>query len=55
MKPISTQTRVASLLLALLTTSVILGATVIGMQATAESQPMLVVLERMTTRASAVQ
>lgn len=55
MKPISTQTRVASLLLALLTTSVIMGATVIGMQADAESQPMLLVLERMTTKASAVQ
>jgi hypothetical protein len=55
MKATSTQVRVTSLLLALLTTAVVLGGTVIGMQAGTESPPVLLVLDKATVRPSALQ
>jgi hypothetical protein len=55
MKTTSTQVRVTSLLLALLTTAVVLGGTVVGMQASAESQPVLLALEKATLKPSALQ
>jgi hypothetical protein len=55
MKTISTQARFTSLLLAVLTTFVVLGSTVAGMQASAESQPTLVVMEKVTIKPTAVQ
>ena len=55
MKTTSTQARVLSLALALVTTAVVLGSTVAGMQWSAESQPALVVMEKVTVKPTAVQ
>ena len=55
MKTISTEARLMSLALAVITSVVVLGSTVAGMQASAESQPMVVVLEKVTVKPSAVQ
>ncbi|MGZ8273381.1 MAG: hypothetical protein ACXWUM_05655, partial [Burkholderiaceae bacterium] len=55
MKTISTQARLMSLAMAVATTVVVLGSTVAGMQISAESQPMVVVLEKVTVKPSAVQ
>jgi hypothetical protein len=55
MKTISTQARLASLGLAVLTAVVVLGGTVAGMQASAESQPALVVMEKVTIKPTSVQ
>lgn len=55
MKTLSTQARLASLALALATTVVVLGSTVAGMQFSAESQPTLVVMEKVTIKPTAVQ
>ncbi|MGZ8274039.1 MAG: hypothetical protein ACXWUM_08990 [Burkholderiaceae bacterium] len=55
MKTISTQARLTSLAMAVATTVVVLGSTVAGMQISAESQPMVVVLEKVTVKPSAVQ
>ncbi len=43
MKTISTQARLMSLVMAVATTVVVLGSTVVGMQSSAESQPLVVV------------
>ena len=55
MKTISTQARLMSLVMAVVTTAVVLGSTVAGMQASAESQPMVVVLEKATIKPTSVQ
>ena len=55
MKTISTQARLMSLALAVVTSAVVLGSTVAGMQASAESQPTLVVMEKVTVKPPAVQ
>jgi len=55
MKTTSTQARLLSLVLALVTTAVVLGSTVAGMQWSAESQPALVVMEKVTVKPTAVQ
>jgi hypothetical protein len=55
MKTISTQARLMSLVMAVATTVVVLGSTVAGMQASAESQPLVVVLEKATVKPTAVQ
>ena len=55
MKTTSTQARLLSLALALITTAVVLGSTVAGMQWSAESQPALVVMEKVTIKPTAVQ
>jgi len=55
MKTISTQARLMSLALAIVATTVVLGSTVAGMQWSAESQPALVVMEKVTVKPSAVQ
>lgn len=55
MKTISTQARLTSLAMAVVTTVVVLGSTVAGMQISAESQPMVVVLEKVTVKPTAVQ
>jgi hypothetical protein len=55
MKTISTQARLMSLVLAVATTVVVLGSTVAGMQASAESQPLVVVLEKVTVKPTTVQ
>lgn len=55
MKTISLQARMASLVLALATTAVVLGSTVAGMQYSAESQPLVVVMEKVTIKPTAVQ
>jgi hypothetical protein len=55
MKTTSLQTRVASIILAAATTAVVLGSTVAGMQYSAEAQPALVVMEKVTVKPTAVQ
>jgi hypothetical protein len=55
MKTISTQARLMSLAMAFITTAVVLGSTVAGMQWSAESQPALVVMEKATVTPTAVQ
>jgi hypothetical protein len=55
MKTISTQARLMSLVMAVATTVVVLGSTVAGMQSSAESQPQLVVMEKVTIKPTAVQ
>jgi hypothetical protein len=55
MKTISTQARLMSLVLAVATTVVVLGSTVAGMQSSVESQPMVVVLDKVTIKPTAVQ
>ena len=55
MKTISTQARLLSLAMALITTTVVLGSTVAGMQWSAETQPALVVMEKVTVTPTAVQ
>jgi hypothetical protein len=55
MKTISTQARLTSLVLALATTVMVLGSTVAGMQWSAETQPALVVMEKVTIKPTAVQ
>ena len=55
MKTISTQARLMSLVMAVATTVLVLGSTVAGMQASAESQPMVVVLEKVTVKPTIVQ
>ena len=55
MKTISTQARLLSLAMALITTAVVLGSTVAGMQWSAESQPAVVVMEKVTVKPTAVQ
>ena len=55
MKTISTQARLMSLGLAVATTVVVLGSTVAGMQLSAESQPTLIVMEKVTIKPTAVQ
>ena len=51
MKTISTQARLLSLAMAVVTTAVVLGSTVAGMQWSAESQPALVVMEKVDHQA----
>ena len=51
MKTISTQARLLSLAMALVATTVVLGSTVAGMQWSAESQPALVVMEKVDRQA----
>jgi hypothetical protein len=55
MKTISTQARLTSLVLAVATAAVVIGSTVAGMQYSAESQPALVVMEKVTVKPTAVQ
>lgn len=55
MKTISTQARLISFAMALITTAVVLGSTIAGMQWSAESQPSLVVMEKVTVKPTAVQ
>lgn len=55
MKAISTQVRLTSLLLAVLTSATVLGATVAGMQAGGTDSYDVVVLEQVTVRPTAVQ
>ena len=55
MKTISAQARLTSLVLALTTTAVVLGSTVAGMQYSAESQPLVVVMEKVTIKPTVVQ
>lgn len=55
MKTISTQARLMSLGLAVVTSVVVLGSTVAGMQLSAESQPAVVVMEKVTVKPTAVQ
>lgn len=55
MKTISTQARLMSLALAAVTTAVVLGSTIAGMQASAESQPTLVVMDKVTIKPTSVQ
>ena len=55
MKTISTQARLMSLALAFVATAVVLGSTVAGMQWSAESQPLVVVMDKVTIKATAVQ
>jgi hypothetical protein len=55
MKAISTQMRLTSLLLAVLTSATVLGATVAGMQAGSPSEPALVVLEKVTVKPTMLQ
>jgi hypothetical protein len=55
MKTISTQARLMSLVMAVATTVVVLGSTVAGMQMSAESQPLVVVLDKVTVKPTAVQ
>ena len=54
-KTISTQARLMSFAMALITTAVVLGSTVAGMQWSAESQPAVVVMEKVTVKPTAVQ
>ena len=51
----ATQIRLTSFVLAVATTTVVLGSTVAGMQFSAESQPTLVVMEKVTVKPTAVQ
>lgn len=53
MKTISMQVRLTSLLLAVAMSAVVLGSTVVGMQA-GEMQPTVVVLEKVTVKPSAI-
>ena len=55
MKTISTQARLISFAMALIATAVVLGSTVAGMQWSAETQPALVVMEKVTVTPTAVQ
>ena len=55
MKTISIRGRLASLVLAVATTAVVLGSTVAGMQYSAETQPALIVMEKVTIKPTAVQ
>ena len=55
MKTISTSTRLTSLLLAVLTSATVLGATVAGMQAHVPADATVVVMERVTVFPTAVQ
>ena len=55
MKTISTQARLMSLAMAVVATVVVLGSTVAGMQISAESQPLVVVLDKVTVKPTAVQ
>ena len=55
MKTISTQARLASLAMAVVTAFVVLGSTVAGMQLSAESQPALIVMEKVTIKPTSVQ
>jgi hypothetical protein len=55
MKAISTQVRLTSLLLAVLTSAMVLGATVGGMQTSGERSYDVVVLEQVTIKPTAVQ
>jgi hypothetical protein len=55
MKTISTQARLMSAVLAVVTTAVVIGSTVAGMQLSAESQPTLVVMDKVTIKPTAVQ
>ena len=55
MKSISTQMRLTSLLLAVLTSVTVLGATVAGMQASGAPSHDVVVLEHVTVKPTAVQ
>jgi len=55
MKATSTQMRLTSLLLAVLTSATVLGATVAGMQPSAAASHDVVVLEHVTVRSTAVQ
>lgn len=54
MKAISTQVRVTSLLLAVLMSTMVLGSTVAGLQATSTADQSVVVLEKVTIKPSAV-
>jgi hypothetical protein len=54
MKATSNQMRVTALLLAVLTSAVVLGSTVVGMQAGSASDPTMVVMEKVTIRPSAL-
>jgi len=55
MKATSTQMRLTSLLLAVLTSAIVLGATVTGMQPSAADSHDVVVLEQATVKPTAVQ
>ena len=55
MKTISTQARMTSLLLALITTVVVLGSTAAGMQISAEAQPAVVVMDKITIKPTTLQ
>jgi hypothetical protein len=55
MKATSTQMRLTSLLLAVLTSATVLGATVAGMQPGAADSPAVVVMEHVTVKPTAVQ
>jgi hypothetical protein len=55
MKTISSKARLTSLVLAVATTAVVIGSTVAGMQLSAESQPTLVVMDKVTIKPTAVQ
>lgn len=49
------QVRLMSFVLAVATTAVVLGSTVAGMQWSAESQPAVVVMEKVTVKPTALQ
>ena len=55
MKTISTPVRLTSLLLAVLMSTTVLGATVAGMQAGSPTQPAVVVMEHITIKPASVQ
>ena len=55
MKSTTTQMRLTSLLLAVLTSATVLGATVVGMQPSASASYDVVVLEHVTVKPTAVQ
>lgn len=55
MKATSTQMRLTSLLLAVLTSATVLGVTVTGMQPSAADSHDVVVLEQVTVKPTAVQ
>lgn len=54
MKATSNQMRVTALLLAVLTSTVVLGSTVFGMQAGSPTDSTMVVMEKVTIRPSAL-
>jgi hypothetical protein len=55
MRTISTSARLMSLAMALATTALVIGSTIVGMERSAENQPLIVVMEKVTVKPTAVQ